>query len=268
MRLGEHMDTLSRINPFYEKYGHLPLVVFGIVLILLGLFIRTDFLLNIVNFILEILGWLGIAGGTATTAVGIAAYGNERGWWDKIIEANAQRGGRMPLFRGMSSSVLFLLVMAFFFLPWVSISCFGDEVTASGMDLMAITEGEGATLSDISPEGDYTIGDAVGSEAALIYLAFLLAVVGAVLFFMPNNKGRYTRAGIGAASVLFILIYMYLAMASVASDLGVGIGEIEEAGVEINWKIGLWLTFLGYLAAIALQFVPLPFAEDPPEKHT
>ena len=259
------MDTLSRINPLYDKYGHLPLVVSGIVLTLLGLFIRTDFLLNIVNFVLEILGWMGIAGGIAVAAVGIAAFGNEKGWWDKIIEANARGGDRIPLFRGLSSSVLFLLVMAFFFLPWVSISCFGDEVTASGMDLMAITEGEGATLADISPEGDYTIGDAVGSEAALIYLAFLLAVAGAVLFFVPDKKGRYTRAGIGAASVLFILIYLFLAMASVASDLGVGIGELEEAGVEINWKIGLWLTLLGYLASVAIQFVPLPFAEDPPE---
>ena len=262
------MYRLREINPLYEKYGHLSLVVLGVGVLLMGLLLRSDFFLSIVNFVLELLGWAGILGGAAIAAAGVLAYGKEKGWWNRLIESSGQSEKRFPMVRGLSSSVLFLLVMAFFFLPWVSISCFGDEVTASGMDLMAITEGEGATLSDISPEGDYTIGDAVGSEAALIYLAFLLAVAGAILFFMPNKKGRYTRAGIAAASILFILIYMYLALASVASDLGVGIGEIEEAGVEINWKIGLWLTLLGYLVAIALQFVPLPFAEDSPKKHT
>ncbi len=259
------MEKLREINPLHEKYGHLPLIILGIVMILLGLFLRTDFFLNIVDFTLEVLGWLGIVGGVSIAAVGIAAFGNEKGWWDKIIEANAQEGGKMPLFRGLSGSVLFVLVLAFFFLPWVSVNCFGDEVTASGMNLMAITEGDGTTLSDISPEGDYAIEDAIGSEAALIYLAFMLAIAGAVLFFVPGSKGKYIRAGIGAADILCLLLYLLLALFALSSDAGVSIGDLEEFGIETDTKIGLWLTLLGYLAATAIQFVPLPFAEDPPE---
>ena len=83
---------------------------------------------------------------------------------------------------------------------------------------------------------------------------------------MPDTKGKRIRAGIGAASILLMLIYIYLAMSSIASDLGVGIGALEDAGVEISSKIGLWLTLLGYIAVIAIQFVPLRFAEGPPEE--
>ena len=256
------MQKLQDFNPLHEKYGHLPLVVLGIALILVGLFLRTDFFLNIVNFTLEVLGWLGIIGGVAIAAVGIAAFGNERGWWDRIIEANAREGGKMPLFRGLSSSALFVLVLIFFFLPWMSISCFGESVTVSGADLMGVTQSD--ELAEISGQSSYGIGDALTSEAIFIYFASILALAGAALFFVPGSKGKYIRAGIGAASILCILIYIFLSLASIASELGIGIGEIEDTGIEVSWEIGLWLAVLGYIATAAIQFVPLPFADDAP----
>ena len=42
--------------------------------------------------------------------------------------------------------------------------------------------------------------------------------------------------------------------------MGVGIGELEDAGIVVSWKFGLWLTLLGFIAAAALQFVPMPSA--------
>ena len=135
------MEKLRDINPAHERYGYLSLVVAGAVVLAIGLLVRSDLFLSVVGFVLEILGWLGILGGAAIVAAGVAAFGNERGWWNRIIEANGQSGAKLPLIRGLSGSALFLLVILFFFLPWMSISCFDEELlTVSGADIMGITQ--------------------------------------------------------------------------------------------------------------------------------
>ena len=58
-----------------------------------------------------------------------------------------------------------------------------------------------------------------------------------------------------------ILAFVFLTLSSIASELGVGIGELEDAGIVISWKFGLWLSLLGFITAAALQFVPMPFAD-------
>ena len=258
------MEKLRDINPAHERYGYLSLVVAGAVVLAIGLLVRSDLFLSVVGFVLEIIGWLGILGGAAIAAAGVAAFGHERGWWDRIIEANSRSGAKMPLARGLSGSALFLLVILFFFLPWMSISCFGEEmVTVSGADIMGITQVDDIP-SDVTGD-DYGIGDALGSEAALLYLAALLAIVGAALFFLPDRQGSYTRAGIAGAGLACIIAFVFLSLSSVASEMGVGIGELEEAGVGISWELGLWLSLLAFVAAIAVQFIPLP-GRDRPEQ--
>ena len=104
------------------------------------------------------------------------------------------------MIRGLSGSAVFLLVLVFFFLPWMSVSCFGEEVlTASGADVMGITRIDDIP-SDVA-DGDYGIGDALGSEAALLYVAALLAIAGGVLFFLPERRGSYIRAGVAGAGI-------------------------------------------------------------------
>ncbi len=159
------------------------------------------------------------------------------------------------MIRGLSGSAMFLLVLVFFFLPWMSVSCFGDEVlTASGVDIMGITRIDDIP-SDVA-DGDYGIGDALGSEAALLFVAALLAIAGGVLFFLPKRRGSYIRAGVAGAGLLCILAFVFLTLSSIASEMGVGIGELEDAGIVVSWKFGLWLSLLGFIAAAALQFVP------------
>ena len=190
------MERLKRINPLHERIGYLGVVVLGIVVLLIGLLLRSDIFLTVVGFVLEILGWIGILGGVAIAAAGVAAFGNERGWWDRIVEANSRSGAKMPLARGLSGSALFLLVILFFFLPWMSVSCFGEELlSASGTDIMGITQIDNIP-SEIAGD-DYGIEDALGSEAVLLYIAVLLAVAGGVLFFLPGRQGSYVRAGTG-----------------------------------------------------------------------
>ena len=258
------MERLKRINPLHERFGYLGGVVLGIVVLLIGLLLRSDIFLAVVGVVLEILGWLGIMGGVAIAAVGVAAFGNERGWWDRIIEANSRSGAKMPLARGISGSVIFLLAILFFFLPWMSVSCFDEELlSASGTDIMGITQ-----IDDIPSEiadGDYGIGDALGSEAVLLYIAVLLAIAGGVLFFLPGRQGSYVRAGLAGAGIVCLLAFVLLSLLSAASELGVGIGELEDAGIGISWKVGFWLSLVGYIAAAVIQFVPLPFADEPAE---
>ena len=254
------MEKLRDINPAHERFGYLSLVAFGAAVLLLGLLLRSDLFLSIVNFVLEILGWVGILGGAAITTAGVVAFGNERGWWDRLIEFSGQSKKKYPMIRGLSGSALFLLVLVFFFLPWMSVSCFGDEVlTASGADVMGITRIDDIP-SDVA-DGDYGIGDALGSEAVLLYVAALLAIAGGVLFFLPEKRGSYIRAGVAGAGLLCILAFVFLTLSSIASEMGVGIGELEDAGIVVSWKFGLWLSLLGFIAAAALQFVPMPSAD-------
>ena len=251
------MYRLQEINPLYEKYGHLSLAVFSVAVLLLGLLLRSDFFLSIVDFVLELLGWASIMGGAAIAAAGVAAYGSEKGWWDRLIESSGQSEKRLPMVRGLSSSAVFLLALLFFFLPWMSVSCFGEEIlSASGTDIMGITK-----VDDIPSEiadDDYGIGDALSSEAVLLYVAALLVIVGGSAFFLPERRGSYIRAGLAGVGLLCLLAFVFLTLSSAASDLGVGIGELEEAGLEIGWKTGFLLSLLALVAVIVLQFIPMP----------
>ena len=258
------MEKLRDITPAHERFGYLSLVVAGALVLAIGLLVRSDLFLSVVGFVLEIIGWLGILGGAAIAAAGVAAFGHERGWWDRIIEANSRSGAKMPLARGISGSVIFLLAILFFVLPWMSVSCFDEELlAASGTDIMGITQIDNVP-SEIADD-DYGIGDALGSEAALLYVAALLAVAGGVLFFLPGRQGSYVRAGLAVAGIVCLIAFVLLTLWSAASELGVGIGELEDAGIGISWKVGFWLALVAYISAIVIQFVPLPFADEPAE---
>ena len=246
------MDKLRNLNPLHERYGYPSLVVFGAVVLLFGLLLRSDLFLDIINFVLEVLGWVGILGGAALAITGLVAYGSERGWWDTITGFE----GRMPPGRGLSGSALFLLTLIFFFLPWMSVSCFDEEfVSVSGTDIMGITKAD--DLPDELSSGDFGISDALASEAVLLYVAATLAIAGGALFFVPGSKGSYTRAGIAGVGIVCILVFLLLTLSSVASEMGVSIGELEEAGIDVSIKFGLWLTLVGFMAAGVVQFVPL-----------
>ena len=140
------------------------------------------------------------------------------------------------MLRGLSSSAVFLLALLFFFLPWMSDYLLrrGDTHVRPGTDIMGITK-----VDDVPSEvanDDYGIGDALGSEAALLYVAALLVIVGGSVFFLPERRGSYIRAGIAGVGLLCLLAYVFLTLSSAASELGVGVGELGEAGLGIGWQ--------------------------------
>ena len=150
------MDILRKFNPLHDRYGFASLIAVGIAVLAIGLLVRSDLFLGIVDFALELLGWAGILGGAAIAAAGVVAYGSERGWWDGLIERSGESEKRLPIVRGLSSSAVFLLALLFFFLPWMTISCFDEElVTVSGTDIMGITKVDDVP-SEIADE-DYGI---------------------------------------------------------------------------------------------------------------
>ena len=260
------MEKLQQINPLHERFGYLSLVAYGVVLALIGLFVRSHILITIINFVLEVIGWIAIIGGIAVALAGVAAFGHEKGWWDKIIasnqaaDASAGASPKIPMFRGLSGAGVSVLILIFFIIPWVSFSCLGEEiVTLSATDIMAITSVE--ELDDAlsqAGEDEYGITDAIASEAALLYIAALLAIAGGALFFLPGKKGNYIRAGISGAGILSLVLYLIITIVQLGS-------EAADAGVEISWKIGFYLAVLGFIAATALQLAPLPFADAPKE---
>ena len=71
------------------------------------------------------------------------------------------------------------------------------------------------------------------------------------------------RAGLAGAGIVCLLAFVLLSLVSAASELGVGIGELEDAGIGISWKVGFWLALVAYIASVVIQFVPLPFFDDP-----
>lgn len=229
------MDKIKNIDPLHGRFGYLSLSMYGIVLLLLGVLIRSDFFINIVSLVLKIIGWASVAGGAGIAIVGVVAFGYERGWWDKIMERTGgdagQADSKMQYVRGLSSSALFIITLLFFFLPWVSVF-----VPVSAIQMMGIIE------SDIIGEPD--IGQGL-SDAPLLYVMAALSIIGAALFFLPQKMGGYIRAGIAGVSILFIALFVVIATEEI-----------------LGFAYGLWLTTLGYIAVVIIQFVPLPFAES------
>ena len=81
---------------------------------------------------------------------------------------------------------------------------------------------------------------------------------GGSVFFLPERRGSYIWAGLAGLGLLCLLAFVFLTLSSAASDLGVGIGALEKAGLEIGWKAGFWLSLLALVVVIVLQFIPMP----------
>lgn len=268
---------IRELNPLQQRFGPLGLVSIGAAVLVVGLFVRTEFLAVILDFVLEVIGWVAIIGGAGLAIAGIVSFGDDQGWWqrlkgqdgalgddalgddavgdDAVGEATGRQraDGKVPAARRLSSTAVFALILVFFLLPWTTVTCedsgLVEEIgTFSGTDLMGLTGGVEQAVGE-----EYTVSDAVDSEAALLYFAVLLALSGAALFFLPGKKGNYLRAGIGMLGVVTLLVYIAL-LASNPDLLTVE----RESGFDIrfSWRFGYWLAVVGFLVTVLIQFIP------------
>ena len=94
---------------------------------------------------------------------------------------------------------LFVLVLASFLMPWVSVECTGMQVQATGMDIAAGRDVEYAgTTGDVSVE-------------PLVFLALVLAAVGAGLFFLRTGTGTIIRIATGLLGFIILIAFKFKA---------------------------------------------------------
>lgn len=237
----------------FEGRGELITIAAGIGTIAAGLIIRTDIVATIMAIILEILGWAAVVAGIVAIGAAIYTYGNKRHWWDPVI-AFVREKNLTPMLRGIFSSATFFLVLPFLLLPWLTISSvFGGSESASGISMFDFT--------DSSSDG---FGDpgAMGVISTISpFLVVLLAIAGVALFFLrEDQRGNHIRAAIAAAGLLSLIILAVSTQLALAEVIGV---DISELGGSLNWAIGYWLSMIAFIAAIALQYIPMPFADAP-----
>lgn len=242
--------------------GELITIAAGVGAIAVGLIIRTDIVALIMAFILEILGWAAVAAGIGAIGAAIYSYGAKRHWWDPVIAFIRQKN-LTPMLRGIFSSGAFFLVLLSLLLPWMSISAFGESESALGISMLGVTGSSGAS--------DFGDAGALGAIAVIaLYLALLLAIAGVALFFLrEDQRGKHIRAAVGAAGLLALIIFPLATMLAISSAARISIGDLarlsDALGISLNWSVGYWLSLIAFIAAIALQFVPLPFADAPKE---
>lgn len=147
------------------------------------------------------------------------------------------------------TSVIYVVVLGTFFLPWASVSCSGTEfMQVSGTDLVFGFE-EPPEVSEATGPGE----DSVSGEIWAI-LAALFAIAGIVLALVPLGvRSRYFVSGAAALGVLSLIILKFKLEGDLRSEAG-----SEFAGMlQLNWEIGYWAAILGFVAAIGPQFIPI-----------
>lgn len=134
------------------------------------------------------------------------------------------------------SLVLFLLVVMLFLLPWVSVTCAGQEILQlSGLELVAGTE------YDIMGEtGRYD-----GELLAIITL--VIAVLGIVSFFIKNRLGRISRGVLAVLGMIFLFSLKFKLDGDIKTE-GEGI-------LQTSYLAGFWLTFVSFFAVAVTNIV-------------
>lgn len=125
------------------------------------------------------------------------------------------------------------LVVLFFFLPWVLVSCGGVQVKLSGWQLAA----------------GYSINYGFGAEKIpgepVIFLVLLAALGAIALAYFAFQRGHLTTLdgygliGLGALPLLVLFIQF-----SGMKD------QAAQQGIYVEYQIGLWVTILSLIAVI------------------
>ena len=89
-RVGDFMEILRRFNPLHNRFGDRALIGIGIVVLVVGILVQTGVVSNVLVFILESIGWVGILGGIAISVAGTVALLKEKGTSNIPVESTGQ----------------------------------------------------------------------------------------------------------------------------------------------------------------------------------
>jgi hypothetical protein len=129
---------------------------------------------------------------------------------------------------------IFLLAIIFFLMPWVNISCAGNEIfSASGFDMV---------------RGSYNVPTEVAGETPMenepiAIAALAVAGVGFIIAFFRGGFGRFLRVLAGIAGVA-LMVWLKFRFDDQIHGQGQGI-------LQLNYMVGYWLT-LGAFAVAAV----------------
>lgn len=168
----------------------------------------------------------------------------------------------------MSGSMLFnigrgakLLALLFFFLPWVTVSCGGQELASmSGYDMAmgSVTVTNPMTGAKETPPG------AGERDMPTIAAAVLIIVALGATFVLSRSLGGLVAA---AGSVVAAALVAYTVLVRVPGKMTEGPalgGGAESAGmnaqqmaemIKVETATGAWLTLLALIAAAVLNWV-------------
>ncbi len=168
----------------------------------------------------------------------------------------AAAGGGLPLFnlaRGAKGIALLL-----FLLPWVTISCQGQELASfSGYNLAtgSVSVANPMTGAAETPPGGGERDIPVIAAALLILLSL------AATFVLKRGQAALIAAG-GAAAAALLISYTVLVRVpasmreSAAAEGGAGMNQQELADmISVDVQIGFWLTLAALIAAVALNWL-------------
>jgi hypothetical protein len=168
----------------------------------------------------------------------------------------AASGGGSGLFnlaRGAKGVALLL-----FLLPWVTISCAGQELaTLSGYDLAtgSVTIANPMTGASETPPG------AGERDIAVIAAALLILLSLAATFVLKRGQAALVAAGGAAVSALLISYTVLIRVParmrdSAAAEGSAGMNQQEIADmISVDVAIGFWLTLAVLIAAVALNWL-------------
>ena len=141
---------------------------------------------------------------------------------------------------------IFLLAVIFFLLPWVSISCAGEDlVQISGMDMVT-----GSYELPVD-EGMPTAGE---TEPLAIW-ALGAAAIGLIFTLFSSQFARVIPVLAGLAGI-GLLVWLKI---KIGNDIS---GELpaEAAGlIQVNYLYGYWLTLAAFAAATIMSAVKSNF---------
>jgi hypothetical protein len=158
---------------------------------------------------------------------------------------------------------IFLLAIIFFLLPWMSVSCAGEDlVRVSGLDMVT---------GSYDVPGNEDFAGTSGETEPLTIWALGVAAVGLIFSLFTSNFSRVLRALSGLAGI-GLLIGLQL---KISNDFGAGLPAEASGLVQVNYLYGYWLTIVAFaLAAImsavkpkfGLKIVKVPEVPPPAEK--
>lgn len=134
--------------------------------------------------------------------------------------------------KGKISLSLFGLAIVCFVLPFIDISCMGQTISFSGIDMA-----KGISYADYNQPAN-----------SLLIAAIVIAVCGGLLFFWKNRSSQIVQTILGiAGGILLIAVKV------------VGEKEINEAGVpfQVEWRYGYYLALISLFGAAVYNIYQL-----------